>query len=300
MNRQAIVPVLALLIAGTASAAVDPALLNLAMPDAKVLYGIQVQATLASPFGQFAVSHLPAAITRFAAATGFDVARDLQEVLVASAHPGDESDVLILARGRFPWDKLVAVAKTTGATVYDYHGVSVITPPERDAKVLAFLDASTLVVGSETAVRDVIDRHAASAVFAGPLLQKSQQASVNAQAWFATISPLIDMVPAPSNSNSAFNPAVLLDSVIETWAGLHFDNFGVTVFAEALTHSDAEAQGLATFLKLAAGMLKGTPAAALQNAQVTARGPVMRISLSVAERDLERSFPSAALERAAR
>jgi hypothetical protein len=81
---------------------------------------------------------------------------------------------------------------------------------------------------------------------------------------------------------------------------LHFDNVGVTVFAEALTHSDTEAQGLAAVLRLAAGMVKGTPAAALQNAQVTAAGPVTRITLSVAEHDLERSFPSTAPRRAAR
>jgi len=303
MNRHAYVPVLAFVISATASAAVDPALLNLVMPEAKVLYGIQVQATLASPFGQFAISHLPVnAVTRFAAATGFEVQRDLQEVVVASATSGntnDGSDALILARGTFPSDKFIALASVTGATVYDYHGVSVITPQERGAKVFAFLDSSTLVVGSEAALRDVIDRRASGATFAGPLLQKAKDASAAADAWFATVTPLIDMIP-PTSNNGIFNPATLLQGVIETWAGLHFDNVGVTLFAEALTHSDTEAQGLAAVLRLAAGMVKGTPAAALQNAQVTAAGPVTRIILSVAERDLERSFPSTAPRRAAR
>jgi len=95
-------------------------------------------------------------------------------------------------------------------------------------------------------------------------------------------------------------PCVADQAVIETWAGLHFDNVGVTLFAEALTHSDIEAQGLAAVLRLAAGMAKGTPAAALQNAQVTAAGPVTRIMLSVTEHDLERTFPSPAPRRAAR
>lgn len=56
MNRLSFLPALAFLISTTAPAAVDPALLNLVPPEAKVLYGIQVQATLASPFGQFAFS----------------------------------------------------------------------------------------------------------------------------------------------------------------------------------------------------------------------------------------------------
>ena len=106
-------------LAATTQAAVDPALLNLAPPEAKVLYGIQVQATLASPFGQFALSHLPTnAVTRFAAATGFEVQRDLQEVVVASSS-SDGSDVLILARGTFPSDKFIALASVSGAAVYD-------------------------------------------------------------------------------------------------------------------------------------------------------------------------------------
>ena len=78
MNRYAIVPALALLAAVTASAAVDPNLLGLVMPDAKVLYGVQVQQTLSSPFGQFAILHLPQndAMLRFQAATGFELQRD--------------------------------------------------------------------------------------------------------------------------------------------------------------------------------------------------------------------------------
>ena len=299
MTRLAFLPALAFLISTTASAAVDPTLLNLVMPETKVLYGIQVQSTLASPFGQFALSHLPAnAATRFAATTGFELQRDLQEVVVAS-NTSDGSDVLIVARGTFPADKFLALASITGATVYDYHGVSVITPPERNAKVFAFLDSSTLVIGAEPALRDVIDRRARGAVFAGPLLQKAKDASTAADAWFATVTPLVDMI-RPTTDGGIFNPATLLQSVIETWAGLHFDNVGVTLFAEALTHSDTEAQGLAAVLRLAAGMAKGTPAAALQNAQVTAAGPVTRIMLSLTEHDLERSFPATAPRRAAR
>jgi hypothetical protein len=302
MNRHAMVPVLALLLSATARAAIDPALLALVMPEAKVLYGIQVQQTVASPFGQYAISHLLGndAVARFAAASGFEVQRDLREILVASSTPDGPggADALVLARGAFPSDKFIALATVTGATVSDYHGVSVITPQERGARAFAFLDSSTLAIGSERALRGVIDRRASQTILSGPLLRKAQDASATGDAWFATVSPLVDLIPvAPSGG---FNPAPLLESVLETWVGLHFDASGVTLFAEALTHSDIEAQGLAGVLKLATGMVKGTPAAALQNAQVTASGPVTRITLTVAEQDLERSFPFAAPQRAAR
>jgi hypothetical protein len=53
-------------------------------------------------------------------------------------------------------------------------------------------------------------------------------------------------------------------------------------------------------LKLISGMLKGTTAAALQNAQVSSSGPVMRVVLIVPEQDLERSFPGVVTRRASR
>lgn len=305
MNRLALVPALALLVAATAGAAVDPNLMGLVMPDAKVLYGVQVQQTLASPFGQYAISHLPQndAMMRFQAATGFELQRDLREILVASSttgNLGDSSDALVLASGAFAPDKVLALATVIGAKVSDYHGVPMITPPQqqRDARVFAFLDASTIAIGSEPLIRGVIDRHATMAVFAGPLFQKALDASATHDAWFATVTPLTDLIPA--GSTGGFDPTALLQSVIESWVGVHFDTNGLTLSAEALTHSATEAQGLAGMLKLVSGMMKGTPAAALQNAQVSASGPVMRVILTVPEQDLERTFHGAAPRRAAR
>lgn len=303
MNRYAIVPALALLLSATAGAAVDPNLLGLAMPDARVLYGVQVQQTLASPFGQFAISHLPQndAMTRFEAATGFDLQRDLREILVASSTTGnlsDGSDALVLASGAFAPDKVLALAGVIGAKVSNYRGVAMITPPQHDARVFAFLDVSTIAIGSDAAVRGAIDRRAAQTVFAGPLFQKALDASATHDAWFATVTPLTDLIPA--NSTGGFDPTTLLQSVTESWVGVHFDLNGLTLAAEALTHSPNEAQGLAGMLKLVSGMLKGTPAAALQNAQISSSGPVMRVILTVPEQDLERSFPGAAPRRAAR
>jgi len=304
MNRHMIVPVLALLVSTTAGAAADPDLLALVMPQAKVLYGVQVGRTLETPFGQFAISRLPQndAMTRFAAATGFELRRDLREILIANPNAGnlgEGSDALVLAKGAFAPDRVLSLAATIGATLSDYRGVSMITPPqEHDAQVFAFLDASTLAIGSEPAIRGVIDRHFFHAAFSGPLLQKALQASANDDAWFATVTPLTELIPA--GSAGGFDPTALLQSVIESWVGVHFDNNGVTVAAEALTHSATEAQGLAGMLRLVSGMLKGTPAAALQNAQVSASGPVMRVNLTVSEQDLERSFPGAAPRRASR
>jgi len=303
MNRHAIVPALALLLSATAGAAVDPNLLGLVMPKARVLYGVHVQQTLASPFGQYAIAHLPQndAMLRFQAATGFELQRDLREILVASLSTGpfgDGADALVLASGTFAPDKVLALATVMGAKVSEYRGVAMITPQQRDARVFAFLDGSTIAIGSEPAIRGVIDRRATLAVFAGPLFQKAVDASATHDAWLATVTPLTDLIPA--GSTGGFDPTTLLRSVTESWVGVHFDTNGLTLSAEALTHSATEAQGLAGMFMLISGMVKGTPAAALQNAQVSASGPVMRVILTVTEQDLERTFRGAAPRRAAR
>ena len=77
--------ILALQIA--AFAAVDPGLLRLVMPDAKVIAGLQVRETKNSVFGQYVLSHMQiedAGFKKFIAQTGFDPRRDVTEILMAS------------------------------------------------------------------------------------------------------------------------------------------------------------------------------------------------------------------------
>jgi hypothetical protein len=291
---------LLLLVSATASAAVDPALLDLVPQDTKVLYGVQVQQTLASPFGEFMLSRMPdnrAAMLQFSAATGFDLQRDLREILLASSTgPGNVNDGMILARGTFPIDRLMTLAGMIHATSSNHSGVSLITPAEPGARTVAILDSSTLAVGSESAVKSVIDRRASQLKYSGPLADKAWVASTKGDAWFATVTPLLEFIPA---TQGPF-PATFLQAVIESSAGLQFHAGGVTISAEALTHSASEAEGLAGVLKFVVSMVKGPQAAALQGAHFSASGPVTSITLTIAEQDLEQAFPAPALGRAAR
>ena len=298
MSPLRIAPILLVLVSATAGAAVDPALLDLVPPRTQVLYGIQVQQTLSSPFGQFVLSRMPdnrAALLKFAAATGFDLQRDLREVLLAgSARPGNVDDGVVLARGTFQIDKLMTLVGIIHAKSRNYNGVPLVTAMEPRAPTIAILDSATLAVGSEPAVKAVIDRRAAQLTFSGPLADKARAASMNADAWVATVTPLAALIPANQVS------ATFVQAVIETSAGLRFDAGGATLSAEALTHSANEAEGLTAVLKFVAGMVKGPQAAALQGAQFATSGPVTRITLTIAEQDLEHAFPSPPQGRAAR
>src|ERR1700676_3734489 len=74
--------------AATAMAGVDPGLLNLVMPDAKILTGIQVDQSQASPFGQYVLSQMQfndPGFQKFMTVTGFDPRSDLHEILAATS-----------------------------------------------------------------------------------------------------------------------------------------------------------------------------------------------------------------------
>ena len=159
----------------TASAAVDPALLALVPPDASMLFGMQVQNVLSSPFGQYAAAQLPVnnGMVMFAAATGFNYQHDLQEIVGAS-NGGGTRPSLILARGQFQPDKFLALAAVAGATITNFNGTQIFTPPQGPLSV-AFLDASTLALGDPDSLKAAIDRYAAHAQFSGPLAEQGDR-----------------------------------------------------------------------------------------------------------------------------
>src|SRR5579862_8220713 len=119
------IPLLLVLAAIPALPAVDPGLLGLVMPEARVLSGIQVAQGEASPFGQYVISQIQTApgIDRLAFATGFDPRRDLQEILAAGV---GGRRTLVLARGSFQPDTIMRAATAAGGTPADYRGIGIV------------------------------------------------------------------------------------------------------------------------------------------------------------------------------
>ena len=122
MNRLRWAGFLCLLASATATAAVDPVLLRLVMPDAKILSGLQVDQAQASPFGQYVFSRMQVSDTGFQqlmAATGFDPRRNLHEILAAGAPDatGNTNGGLVLGRGSFDARQIASAAVAAGASV---------------------------------------------------------------------------------------------------------------------------------------------------------------------------------------
>ncbi|MGH9557775.1 MAG: hypothetical protein ACRD30_00950 [Bryobacteraceae bacterium] len=302
MNKLRFIGLVTLLGSGTAMAAVDPGLLNLVMPDATVLSGVQVDRTLASPFGQYILSKMqPQAFQKLAAATGFDPTHDLQQILAAtSAASPAKGNGLVLGRGNFQPAQILSTATAAGAAITTYHGVQVIGSPKNPDGAVAFLNPTTVAMGSTSLVEGAIDRNAAGATYSGPLASAAQTASANS-AWFVTLTPLSQFLGGKTSNPQIDNLSQnnLFQSVTGASGGLNFSPSNVTITADATTTSAQNAQALADVLKFFVGMIQnnagngpgGQQFAALASAATfTANGPVAHISLAVSEQQAEQLF----------
>jgi hypothetical protein len=291
-----------LIAAVTGTAGVDPTLLNLVMPDAKVLSGIQVDQSTASPFGQYVLSQMQGNdddFQKFIAATGFDPRRDLREIVAASAGTGSAngSNALILGRGVFQPARISAITSVSGGTVNQYRGFTLLTGRNSQGS-LAFLDSSTVAMGSVDAVKGAIDRRLAGSVFSGPLVRKANDASTLNHAWFVTATPLSEFLNGklanPNLNNVTQNN--LLQSVQEASGGINFGASTVTITADAVTSSSQNAQALVDVLKFLVSLVQtngatNPNAATLVNAtNFSANGAIAHLTLSLPEQQAEQLF----------
>lgn len=292
--------------------AVDPQLLGLVMPDAKVLAGVNVVSAKNSPFGQFVLSQMAPnnqELQRMAALTGFDPTQDLIELLAASnATPGAHAG-LALATGTFNTSAIMAAATMAGATTQAYKGVNIIVDP--NAKVpsgIAFLGSTIAVAGDLTDVKAAIDRQSAPSKIDSGLAATANNLSNAQDAWVVSIvGPPALMVskgaptaPVPTGTI----PATALKEVVSGNAGVKF-GANVVVTAQAQADNAQDATNLAGMLQLLANMAqlqadKNPEAAALaKNLTISSSGVNVNVTFSLPEDQLQQlaSHPTPAARR---
>jgi hypothetical protein len=306
--------ILLITLAATATqAAVDPGLLALVTPDAKVLVGVQVAQTVASPFGQYLFSQIPndGNVDKVMSAIGFDPRRDIKELLAAS---GDvPSAAIVLGRGSFQPDKIVTAAKLAGAVSSNYRGFEILSGPNNAAGnspkatvadrpgALVFLDGSTLAMGDIASVKAAIDRRAANTVFSGTLADRAKIVSASNDIWFATLTPpsgvLLGGASSGAGPNGQGNPVqTMLQSALQASGGIKFATTAVTVSAEVLAKSPQDAQSMIDVLRFGASMIQmnrkqggvaANAASLLDSATFTTNGSVAKASISLPEQQIE-------------
>jgi hypothetical protein len=285
-----------LLMAATASAAVDPSLLALLPGNTSVVFGVEVHSLLGSPFGKYVLAQLPSNddMVRLAAATGFDYQNDLQELLGATPLPNGTKPSLYLLRGNFQVRKFLAFAAASGSTITGYRAAQIISLPSSENTSLAFLDSSTVAIGSSEAVQAAADRYASRTQFAGPLAAKAQAVSATGDVWLATLTPIYEFMKP-----SASPMPGLLKPVQESSASIQFTGSGAVASGELTTSSAQQAQSLLTAARLiasmAASLAKATPESAqvavlLSAAQFSVNGTALEVTIPVPEQTLEQMY----------
>ncbi len=289
----------------SALAAVDPALLSLVMPDARIVTGIQVDQSKASKFGQFVLARITdnADLQKFASDSGFDPTRDLREIVVATTGL-DGSNALVIARGTFLKERILATAKANGGSGAFYKGIELVSAGGIGTiSTIAFLDSSTALVGDAGSVKAAIDRRLSGASGLSPsLAAKARETGAQNDAWFVTLAPLAEFLGGKMGDMGSAMQGNLLEKVKQASGGVKFGATDVGLGFEAVTPTDKDATALADVLRFLVGMLSSQSStdpkvakavALVDKLQLSTAANVMKLSLSIPELDMERMFLSA-------
>jgi hypothetical protein len=290
MKAQLLTATLLTAFSGALSAA-DPQLLNLVMPDAKVLAGVNVEQAKGTQFGQYVLNQLQtqdAQMQQLIALTGFDPRRDVRELLVASdGTPGSKTG-LALAKGTFDVAKITAAAALAGVATEVYSSFTILKDPKKQEAGIAFLDANTVAAGDIANVKGAIDRLKTPQPLPAAVAVKVNHWSNSQDAWGITTVPPASLAPTgkPGTPN---NPIVNAGQNVQAAAGGVKFGAQVVFSGEAQCDTEQNAKTLGDVVKLLinlAQMQAGqdpTAAALIKSVNVTTSGNVVAISASLPE-----------------
>ena len=291
MKAQLLTATLLTAFSGALSAA-DPQLLNLVMPDAKVLAGVNVEQAKGTQFGQYVLNQLQtqdAQMQQLVTLTGFDPRRDVRELLVASdGTPGSKTG-LALAKGTFDVAKITTAAALAGVATEVYSGFTILKDPKKQEAGIAFLDATTVAAGDIANVKGAIDRLKIPQPLPAAVAVKVNQWSNSQDAWGITTVPPASLAPTTGKPGTLSGPIVNAGQNVQAAAGGVKFGAQVVFSGEAQCDTAQNATTLGDVVKLLinlAQMQAGqdpTAAALIKSVSVTTSGNVVAISASLPE-----------------
>jgi hypothetical protein len=276
--------------------AADPQLLSLVPPNSKVIAGVNLDQARSSPLGQFLTSMLPTdqGFQQFVAATGFDPRRDLHEILVAATGPEKTAGHLILARGTFDVNRMLALVPQDNPLIRQTYNGTLIFSHSKDEMSFAFPDANTAVAGDLASVKASIDRRGQSAGIDPLLAARIAVLSSTLDAWAISTLPFSSLPhPAAGPNSKNIMSSELLAKIQQTSGGIKFGD-QVQFVGEAVTGDPKDATALGDVIKFLATMAQSqapaeaAPAVALmQNLHVVADGATLHMDLAIPESQIE-------------
>jgi flagellar hook-associated protein FlgK len=287
--------------------------MNLVMPDANTLAGVNVTNAEITPFGQYVLNQLTLSanddLQKFITATGFDPRRDVTEVLAATSGSLDKQTGLVMALGNFNVDQLTAAitAKSSGVSTQDYGGARLILGELKDQHqdAVAFLGSTIAIVGDAASVKAAIDRSSHANSINPALATQVQSLSLNNDAWAVTTNSITALLPglagapgtpAPGGAAGLSQMAQMFKGIVGSNGGVKFGDM-VTITGQAVTVDAQTAKSLADVVQAIASIAAmagagndpniAALAQLMQGLKVTADGVNVNITLSVPEAQLE-------------
>lgn len=284
----------------------DPALLNLVMPEARVVAGIDVERARDSFLGRKIIAEMDPAKSadfgKFLTATGFDPRRDLREILFAASDAkvtGKNSPGLVLLRGSFDVSRINGfLTTTTGVTSELVGGVSLYAKTgTKEDTGFALLDSSLAIAGHKNMVRAALLRRSANgAALGGDTYAKAQTMSRANDIWLVTSMPVSELstaIPGGKDAAPGMMNGEAFKGIEQAAMGIRFATEVMELTAETLSRTEKDATGIADvvrFLSTMVQMQREKPevkalATALDQMKLTtdARTTKLSISLPVAE-----------------
>lgn len=294
---------LPLILSGSAVFAADSALLNLVMPEARMVAGMDVERARDSFLGRKLMEQLDTKhgeFAKFAEMTGFDPRRDLREVIIATPDANTKNPLaLILVRGVFDTGRINGFLKVAGiAAAENLGGVDFYTKANaKEDMGFAIIDGTLALAGPREVVRAALRRRAgAASALTASTYSKVQSMSKSNDIWAVTSIPVAELSSAMPGGNGAAGGMMGGDAfkgIEQAAMGVRFGTEAMELTAETVSKTEKDATGIADVVRFLATMVQMNRekpevkafAVALDAMKLTtdARTTTLTISLPMAE-----------------
>ena len=260
---------------------VDPKVIRLIGPDARLIYGIDVE--------RYKTSILATVypISQVDLSAPF---KDIRQLIVAKKRWREYRSPITIVRGALSRSKLQSWAGLEGRAVSFHRGVPVLTTSRY--KCDAVLDEATVIMGTVDDVREAIDRWRQEESRPDESATTVRRLSSSFDNWFLAVKPLADSAGRQQDLPQKFRDE-LVQAIEEARGGIHFGGFN-DVSVEVVMKTADDAMALAAIGRWLPGLIElgwhgpeTVLAEAVENLWVRAEGRVVTLSFSLPESRLQ-------------
>lgn len=321
MRRLAILPLLLSTATFSAFASIDPGLLALVPPEAKVVSAIDLDRARNSEFGQYMTAKMHTTshdFEQFVSETGFDPRHDIQQLLFADAGrnaEGEHTSLTVLARGNFDSGRIQSAATGHGFVPQSFQGATLfVKKSENSPSAFAFLGNGLAVMGDVAMVKRIVSNRDTPTALDPVMQAQISRIGTDNDAWFVSLiagehfarhfnraqSNESGSNPPGASSGALLSQSQALQSVVQASGGIRFGSI-VDVSFDAVTRSPQDATSLADVVRFFASMVQmgrqkdpsiGIAASAFDNMQLATDGNSVHLSISLPEKMLEQLVDS--------